>query len=169
MYEQKHHLLFENQLVYAVLQLEKESGELKLQCRWLDDLTKVDGSMVAECDTAYDKAKTQAKLSELREKNAKQKPESKASEKIKEDKKPMPTLLHIKLDIDQVRLSQILLLKECFRASPGGIPIRIEFLSNEQSVGNVRIDSSWGINATSKLQEDLKKIISIKSLELISK
>ncbi len=81
----------------------------------------------------------------------------------------MPALLHIKLDIDQVRLSQILLLKECFRASPGNVPIRIEFLSNEQSVGNVRIDSSWGINVTSQLQENLKKIISIKSLELNSK
>jgi DNA polymerase-3 subunit alpha len=164
MYEQKHHLLSENQLIYAVLQLEKESGELKLQCRWLDDLTKVDGSMVAECDTAYDKAKMQAKLSELREKNAKQRPENKTNEKIKDEKKPMSTLLHIKLDIDQVRLSQILQMKDLFRASPGAVPIRIEFLAEDQIVGNVRIDSTWGVNPTGQLEDSLKKIAPIKSV-----
>ena len=36
MYESKYHLILENQLIYAVIQLEREGGEIKLQCRWLD-------------------------------------------------------------------------------------------------------------------------------------
>ena len=47
----------ENQLLYAVLQVDKKEEELRLSCRWLDDLTKADEKMIEACDKAYDKAK----------------------------------------------------------------------------------------------------------------
>ena len=60
LYEEKSHLLHENQLLYAVLQMDKKGEELRLSCRWLDDLTKADEEMIEACDKAYDKAKHQA-------------------------------------------------------------------------------------------------------------
>ena len=58
----------ENQLLYAVVQKETQDGQLRLQCRWLDDLTKADEAMVKACDDACDLAKQQAKTFEMREK-----------------------------------------------------------------------------------------------------
>ena len=165
MYEEKHHLLVENQLLYAVLQIEKEGTEMKLQCKWIEDLTKVDGAMITACDNAYDKAKMQVKLYELREKNPKPKTESKIVEKIKEEKK-QPSLLCLKVDADQVRHSHILSMKELFRSSSGSSPVRIEFLSEGKSIGNIRIEENWGVSLTPQLEEKLKQIISVKSVQI---
>ena len=58
LYEKSGHLLKENQLLYAVLQVDKSYGdETKLNCRWVDDLTKADEAMIEECDKAYNRAK----------------------------------------------------------------------------------------------------------------
>jgi len=165
LYEEKNALLLENQLIYAVLQLEKESGEIKLQCRWLDDLTRVDGAMITACDNAYDKAKMQAKLSEMRERNPKPKPESKPVEKAKEEKKK-PAILHVKLDADEVKLSHILTMKELFRSSAGSTPVRIEFISGQHSLGNVKIEENWGVMHTPQLEEKLKQLVSVKAVNV---
>lgn len=60
LYEEKGSLLEENQLLYAVLQVDKREEALRLSCRWFDDLTKVDEQMVTACDKAYDRAKFQS-------------------------------------------------------------------------------------------------------------
>src|SRR5262249_37378120 len=41
LYEEKSALLQENQLLYAVLQVDRREENLRLSCRWLEDLTKV--------------------------------------------------------------------------------------------------------------------------------
>lgn len=160
MYEAKQHLLIENQLVYAVLQIEKEESDLKLQCRWLSDLTKVDGAMIMECDTAYDKAKMQAKLSELREKNPKSKMTNKVEEKNNIPNKK-PSVLILKMDIESTRLSHILYVKEIFRSCAGDIPVEIEFYSHQVSLGKIKIQENWGVKFAPELEESLKKIISV--------
>ena len=165
LYEEKNHLLSENQLIYAVLLIEKDLGEVKLQCRWLDDLTKVDGAMITACDNAYDKAKMQVKLSELREKSSKNKIDKPASDKGKEEKK-VPTLLYMKLDADIIKLSHILALKEVFRSFSGNTPVRLEFVSQEGSLGFVKIDANWGVTVSPQLEDKLKKIVSVQSLKV---
>ncbi|NDD59382.1 MAG: hypothetical protein EBZ47_09125, partial [Chlamydiae bacterium] len=160
--ESKHHLILENQLIYAVIQLEREGGEIKLQCRWLDDLTKVDGAMIMECDTAYDKAKMQVKLAEMREKNPKTKTEGKPLEKNKEALK-LPSHLYLKIDMDVVRLSHIIFIKELFRTDSGAIPIQIEFFSEDYSLGSIKIQENWGVKFSEDLIEKLLKIISVKA------
>lgn len=165
MFEEKNQLLVENQLLYAVLLIERDMGEMKLQCKWLDDLTKVDGAMITACDNVYDKAKMQVKLNELREKNPKPKTENKPMEKAKEEKK-QASLLYLSVDADEVRLSHILTMKEIFRSSSGSTPVRIEFVSKGGSLGNVRIQDNWGITANAQLEEKLKQICSIKSVKV---
>jgi DNA polymerase-3 subunit alpha len=165
MYEEKNQLLVENQLLYAVLQIEKDMGEMKLQCRWLDDLTKVDGAMITACDNAYDKAKMQVKMNELREKNPKPKMENKPMEKAKEEKK-QDSFLYLSVDADEVRLSHILNLKELFRSSSGSTPVRIEFISKGSSLGNVNIQDNWGVSTSAQLEEKIKQIASVKSIKI---
>ncbi len=58
--EEKSHLLMENQLLYAVLQIDRKEDALHYTCRWLDDLTRADESMIEACDRAHEKAKQQA-------------------------------------------------------------------------------------------------------------
>src|SRR5690606_23084739 len=60
LFEQKSLLLKENQLLYAVIQVDKKGDSLRLSCKWIDDLTKANEAMVEECDRAFDKAKLQA-------------------------------------------------------------------------------------------------------------
>ncbi|MGE0669300.1 MAG: DNA polymerase III subunit alpha, partial [Parachlamydiales bacterium] len=98
LYEDKALLLLENQLLYAVIQLERQEGELKLQCRWLDDLTKADEEMIRICDEAFDRAKNQARMSELREKRNEAKSKAAQVEKPKEAKMQGPQKLTIKLN-----------------------------------------------------------------------
>lgn len=168
MYEEKHALLFENQMIYALLQLDKESGETKLQCKWLSDLTKVDAAIVAACDQAYEKARMYLKLSEFREKNPKSKPDAKLMEKPQKEK-VRSDCLHLQVDADAVRHSHILQLKQLFRAASGSTPVRIEFMSQNQSLGSVRIQENWGVLLTPQLEEQIKRVISVRYLGFESK
>ncbi|MBM3199040.1 MAG: DNA polymerase III subunit alpha, partial [Chlamydiae bacterium] len=56
LYDQYQEVLVENQLLYAVLQVEQEAGEIKLQSKWFGDLTQVNEEMLSACDAAYEKA-----------------------------------------------------------------------------------------------------------------
>lgn len=159
LYEEKQHLLVENQLIYAVLQVEKQNREVKLQCRWLDDLTKADEAMIEACDNAYDKAKRQIKMNEYKEK-------AQTAKKSVEEKKEKVTKLALKVDADQIRLSQVLELKKLFRSSPGSAAIQIEFMNKEGKVGGITIDSRWGVEHSPQLEEKLRKFAFLKVLNV---
>ena len=49
MYEEKGHLLVDNQLLIAVLQVDKKEEALKLQCKWIGDLTNFDEKACKRC------------------------------------------------------------------------------------------------------------------------
>jgi DNA polymerase-3 subunit alpha len=112
LYEEKSHLLQENQLLYAVLQIEKKEESLSLSCRWLDDLTKANEEMIDACDKAYDKAKHHAtKFSQMKN-NAAKNPADKKPPPVKEA--PAMKTLSIRLNANSTRLSHILKLKKSF-------------------------------------------------------
>src|SRR3984957_468214 len=60
LFEEKNSLLEENQLLYAVLQVDRREEMLRISCRWLADLTQVNEEVIAACDKAYDRAKLQS-------------------------------------------------------------------------------------------------------------
>ena len=60
LYDEKSHLLKENQLLYAVLQVERKEGAIRLSCKWLEDLSRTDEAVILACDQAFDKAKHQS-------------------------------------------------------------------------------------------------------------
>jgi DNA polymerase-3 subunit alpha len=162
LYEEKHPLFVESQIVYAVLQVEKQENELKLQCRWLDDLTKVDEAMITACDHAFDRAKRQAKMNDYKDKNFSSKRPSAEAKKPA----PQPLKLVLKVDADSVRFSHILEFKKLFRACPGTTSIHIEFLNGEGKIGGVLIDSKWGVEVSSSLEDKLRSFSFLKDIHV---
>ncbi len=159
LYESKSDLLTENQLIYAVVQIEKSEGAVKLQSRWLEDLTKVNETMVQECDAAYDKAKSLVKIMEKRTlaTNAKKEKEGPVPEKSK-------TVL-LKIDIDKARHTHFLHFKNVFRSSPGSSPIHIELYTKQKRISSIVIAPEWGIQWSKKMEEELKKVDSFISVD----
>ncbi len=152
LYEEKKHLISENQLVYAVIQVEKQEGELRLSCRWLDDLTKANEQMIEACDKAYDRAKHFA--NKVFPKKGKQMSKD-APEKEKN------TLLHITVDADSMRLSHLMEIKKIFTAHAGDIPVKLDFQTEKYSIASVHVDPKWGIKPSKELNDTLKQLNSI--------
>ena len=149
-YEDKAALFVEGQLLYAVVQAEREDGRLRLQCRWVDDLTRADAAMIKAADAAYDKAKEQVKMNKHR-----------ATKKQPEQKQKRLTLA---LDIDKVRLSHILEIKQLIEKSPGSSPVTIAFQSGSKSIGRIEISSEMGVRVGSGVEEKLKDHVAAISL-----
>lgn len=180
LYEEKGHLLKENQLLYAVLQTEMKDGEMRLSCRWLDDLTQANEAMIEACDQAYDKAKHQAaKFAQHKNsstsKNGQVNPKATSeSKKTANDKKNVPPSPHahkengpfvLKLDADSVRLSHILKLKKTFEGHRGDVPVQLEFIVEGKGIATIHIDSKWGVSKTPQLHEELRSFSAIISIK----
>lgn len=161
LYEAKSTLIQENQMLYAVVQKEPSEGQVRLQCRWLDDLSKVDEAMIRACDEAYDLAKQQVKVFEMREKN---KNPLNAPSRNSEPKKKSFRCLKIHLDAEQTRMSHILNLKQIFRAHSGQVPIQIIFSANQEKLGTLHIDQNWGVVYHADLEQKISAVSSIKSI-----
>ncbi len=153
LYDEKAPLLTENQLLYAVVQIDKKEGDLRLQCRWLDDLTRANDAMITACDTAFDQAKTQTKTRSRPSKFA-----AKAKENLKK--------LFLRVDSDQVRLSHILEIKKIFRMHTGSTPVCLEFWGQQGPLGSLHVETNWGVTYEQQLEEKLKAISSITLTEL---
>jgi DNA polymerase-3 subunit alpha len=162
LYEEKSSLITENQLIYAVLQLDKKEETVRLSCRWFDDLTRADESMIEACDTVYDKVKMQVMRS-MQQKNREPKKEGEKEKQkpVKKQETPKPqesTMLSIKYDADKGRLSHILQLRDLFALHRGTIPIKIDFMAENKNLATLHIDSKWGVAATEQLRESLLTI-----------
>lgn len=171
LYDEKNLLLRENQLLYAILQVEKKDGDSKISCRWLDDLTRADETMIEACDRAYDKAKHQAarfaksksssNSQQIKKENKMQKIDSPQKENSK------PTLLLLKINSEKARLSEILELKSIFTQYRGTSPVQIDFHSDNQPYASLYIDSNWGVTPSNDLLNALKNVTSIQMVEHI--
>jgi len=143
MCEEKSHLLCENKLLFAILQIDKREEETRLQCRWIEDLTKVE---MAECDQAYDRAKHQASRSQKYEK------------KPKIETKPMQ-VFPFSIHIDKCRHSHILKLKTIFEKHRGQTPVELQFHSDGKPVASIHIEAKWGITPSPALEKELSGLI----------
>jgi len=164
LYEEKQILIVENQLIYAVVQVEKSDREVKLLCRWLDDLTAVNEAMIQTCDQAYDKAKMQLKMSEFREKKTKM--SEKSMNRTNESQKKMGKCV-LKINATEMHLSDVLELKKIFRSCSGSVPIEMEFFMNHSKIGVLAIESRWGVQITSQLEESIRQLVFVESIQII--
>lgn len=164
LFEEKSLLLRENQLLYAVIQIDKKDEKPRLSCKWFDDLTKADERMIEECDRAFDKAKMMAARFAKTAADIK----NKKAEKLKEPKMEKPPsatskTLSLKLDMDQLRLSHILELKALFNEHRGTTPVQIEFHCQESAHAVLHIESRWGVTLNAQFDAKLKSLSFLKS------
>ncbi len=157
LFEEKHHLLLENQLLYAVLQIDKRDETTRLSCRWFDDLTRVTEAMVQACDQALDKAKQQA----TRFAHSKSKPQTPAKP-VKQEK---ISKLILNLNANKTRLGHVLNLKNLFQQHNGKSPVEIHFEVEGKPIAAIMIDSKWGVNIGADLQKAVKELPGFASMK----
>lgn len=143
LYEEKGALLQENQLLYAVLQADRKEESLRLSCRWLDDLTKVDEKMVEMCDVAYDRAKLQA---------ARFSPPPKQKKELTMTEKQKTIVL--KIDADLLHLSHILKMKRLFSSHAGSDKVELIFYRGEKKLGTLFLNQ--GVKGGAQLEEAIR-------------
>jgi DNA polymerase-3 subunit alpha len=166
MFEQKGHILRENQLVYAVLQVDTSQDDPRLSCKWIDDLTQADEQMIRDCDEAFDKAKAQAaRFAAMKERGAKT-GEKKAEAKAAPVKEEQPKKLHLSLKADLTRHTSILKLKNLFEDHRGTSPIQIDFQTPQGTLASLQIDARWGVHDTPELLDKLKALPYVDSVKL---
>ncbi len=149
LFEQKGPLLNENQLLYAILQVEKRDEQIRLQCRWLGDLTQISEEMIEECDKAFDRAKIQASRFTPPTPKATEAPQSPPKKE---------TLHHLKIDLNVVRLTQIMKLKELFTTHHGKEKIKIIFTIGERPFSELRFTETKGISLSPTLKTELSAL-----------
>lgn len=164
LFEEKSSVLLENQLLYAVLQVELKEGEKRLSCRWLDDLTRADEAMIASCDQAFDKAKLQAtKFAHKRTGDGAAAAKTKEIAPKKETKPiVVPDKLTISLDVNSLRFSHVMKIKQLFIEHPGVAPVQLHFRADGKEIAVIHIDSQRGVTMTEQLMDGLKNISALK-------
>lgn len=168
LYEEKHSLLNENQLLYAVLTVDKKEGDLRLSCKWVDDLTRADEEMVLACDLAFDRAKHQiAKFAYMKANNKSdknQKSENGMQKPHASEKPALPKKITIKVNADQIRLSHILEMKAFISERRGNTPLTIEFEGGGAPIADLHIDSKWGVAYDQSILDGLGKLQGVNSV-----
>jgi len=144
MYEEKNHLLIENQLLYAILQIDKRDETMKLSCRWMDDLTQANEEMIQACDKAFDRAKVMA---------GRVFP-TKAPSGPKEASKETAAVVYT-LNVSITRLSHILQLKEILHSHPGKHPVHLKFSGLKETL---YLGDTFSITPSAELERKLKEI-----------
>jgi DNA polymerase-3 subunit alpha len=161
LYEQSSLLLGENRLCYAILQVERPDGDaVKLQCKWLADLTQADEQMVHACDRAFDKAKQGVRMQEFRAQNTRTPNAVPAAA-------PAQQPLRVSIRAGSARLSQLLQLKSILRAHQGSHPVEIDFLLGGQLTGRIRLGANRGIQLSEALLTALRQIESVSECRTI--
>lgn len=156
LFEEKSALLKENQLIYAVLQIDKREEEaVKISCRWFDDLTIASEEMMQQCDLAFDKAKQQVKRMQFAKSNAAAKPQVKEVEKPEAPQPP----ISVKLDLEKVRLSHLVQLKELFEEHRGSTPMNLSFFQAGLPFAELSIEKQWGVKVTSAFEKQLSAFL----------
>jgi len=170
LYEQSHALLVETKLLYGVIQVERQEEDIKLQCKWLADLTTVDEKVMKTCDEMYQKAKAGLQMAELKEKrlnnNLAKSAYPKEGEKKMESVEKKAPVLKISMDAYKAKLSDILELKKIFRENGGDSPIMINFAIENRKMGSLRIGKEWGVRWSSNVQALLEEIRPITDFKL---
>lgn len=146
LFEQVSAHLDENALLVGVIQIDKSEDAIKLSCRWIENLMKMDEESIKRMEEYYETAlktsKADSKENRHGNKPAKFLPESKT--------------VTIVIDIDTIQMSQVLDLKQVFKNHMGGDLVQMKFQSRGSLVGSIHIDSAQGVKVSPDLERDIR-------------
>ncbi|MCH9614401.1 MAG: DNA polymerase III subunit alpha [Chlamydiia bacterium] len=148
LYDQYLELLDENNLLFAVVQIEKDGDDIKLSPRYISDLTAFGKEEIKAANAAFKLAESDGK-----------------KERAIKQKKVDQTFMDLSLSVDanSVRFTNLLKLKELFAKYPGTDRIKIHFKAEENSIGAVEIGSDWGVKMGDELENELKQMAFVQS------
>lgn len=150
LYEQKHMVLLDNQLIFAILQVDRQGEVVRVSCRWLDDLTKVNEKMVEEADAAYDRSKAM---------------QSKQRFAPKQPKKQESNSLEVAIDLEKCKCSHLLQIKQLLTEFGGKNAVELHFYSGDKLVSKLFIND--GVDTKIELLNQLKKLVSVREAKPI--
>lgn len=152
LFESSAAILRENQMICAILQLERKEGALHLQARYLEELSAMDETKIKALDDLYDRLKAQTRQGKPMYARSKpqQQPAAEPTEKIRK--------LRMRADAGRLRLSHIVALKKLFRDHAGKSPVEVHFEEKGRKVGSLQIDASWGVKTDLEFREKLEEL-----------
>ncbi len=153
LYEEKSYLLEDNQMLYAVLVIDRSQEHLRLHCKWLDDLTKTDDEMIKKCDEAFEIAKNF---------NQRRKTKKNGYPMQKKEKR----LIKFSFNMDLLKHSHLVHLKKLFRENPGDISVELIFNALGNKIATLAIDSKWGISWDNDIERKIHSIESFMKQEI---
>ena len=160
LYEKKNHLLDENKLIYAIFVVERKEKNLKIQIKWLEDLTTVNDNVIKDCDHHFEQLKSQIKMYNLRKKI----PQISEVKKTNAQEEKVTKVI-IDIDANVFSLNNVLELKKMFYENPGHQTIQLNFYSNENLLGKLFIGSDIGIKNSSYLENKIKSLLGVIALK----
>jgi DNA polymerase-3 subunit alpha len=157
-YEQNSPLIQENQLVFLIATLDKEEEQVRVNVKSIFDLTKIDEEVKKEIDQAFSKAKSSIRA---------QKGDKSERKYPKQEEKVMKRKWLLKLDADKTTLDHIVKLKSIFRDYPGQNPLEISFIQETKKLGEVHVDSNWGVGDELEWVEKVKNCPGLLQIEYV--
>lgn len=153
LFQDKGHLLVENNLLVGVILVDKKEG-LRLNCHYLEDLTALDDAKTKEFQDAYQRLASRVERGDFKKKKTKT-PEKKMDNKF----------LSMTIDTKKVKLSHILRLKKIIRQFSGDHQLEILFSEKRRKLGLLKVDSKWKIKYGDALKQELSTVSSVIELE----
>jgi DNA polymerase-3 subunit alpha len=152
LFEAKGRVLDDNALLIAVIQIDKKEEPIKLHCKWIDDITKLDAKLPEEFEEAYQDAKKFSLKTEKRE--------AKMEKEVKKSVR-----LHVSME--KITLAKVLELKRIISDSPGGQAVDIVFQSEQKQIATISVDAGRGVNLTPELESKIKNLAYVTEILLV--
>jgi len=146
MYEKQETLFVDNQLLYAVLQIEHAEGRVKIHCLALDNLTTIDDTKTQTLHNSFEQIKKRE------EREVKKEMKQNTTQKEKEG------TCALTLDADCTTLYGIVRLKKLLSEFPGSSPLILSFCSDKQTIGTVHVASNKGVHWNTILEKKLQDL-----------
>lgn len=169
LYETKSHLLDEDNLIYAILAVDKKGESLRLNCRWIENLIKVipgptNSIDMSHIDEIYEKIKCQVnKSNSFRDYFVTTEKRGSMSSSNKKEDLTSPTI-ELKFDIGKTKLSHLVHLKKHLQENPGNNRLVLSFFYGSKKLATLNPDKAFHTSLTEKsllhqLQQDLPSLI----------
>jgi len=151
LYDQASDVIVENTIVIAIIQVDIQEAQLRYQLRYIEDLSKFDEKKVKEC------------LQLLSQYQSLSKKQGKSMQKQQQPRRR----LDLFIDVSDMKMSNILQLKNLFRESPGNDSITIIFKENERPIGSLEIVPPWGVKIDEIFESKLSKLSFVSDKKVI--
>ena len=150
LFDQCSYLFIENQLIATVLTIDKREDPPRLQCKAMEDLTKLDEKGAEQLDRIFEAAEVQAQ-SDLQRK-------SRPRAAFEANKEVKVENIVIKVDVERMTLKDVLSLRSLLGEHPGKHAVELQFISKSAAIATLEIDPGLGVEPGKPLEAALKAL-----------